>query len=236
MKDQVIRLSISMTVIASLVWTMTGCMSGSASSRYFGSTTPPSTNMLRYVSGSEPESLDPAVSNSQPDARIYMSMYDGLIEYEPKTMEAIPAIAKSWEIGEEGTEYIFHLRDNAKFSNGAPLTAHDFVFTMVSSPGPVLIRKRSGATNSRSVFISLSPLPRIFARKVFSARNLSAMTSMSAAGFSRVIVAVLFLAVSTFEFATVTFAEFDDPLSLNCEQPRVTAVSRINGTARSRVI
>ena len=79
--------------------------------------------MLRYVSGGEPESLDPAVSNSQPDARIYLAIYDALIDYEPKTMEAIPSVAKSWEINEEGTEYIFHLRDNAKWSDGTPITA-----------------------------------------------------------------------------------------------------------------
>jgi len=142
MKDQVIRHSLSMAVIGTLVWSMTGCMT-SASSRYFGTTTPPSENMLRYVSGGEPESLDPAVSNSQPDARIYMSMYDALIEYEPKTMEAIPSVAKSWEIGEEGTEYIFHLRDNAKFSNGSRITAHDFVFTMRRGFSPELASRNA---------------------------------------------------------------------------------------------
>src|SRR5690349_6907133 len=142
MKDQVIRLSLSMAVIGTLVCSMTGCMT-SASSKYFGTTTPPAENMLRYVSGGEPESLDPAVSNSQPDARIYLAMYDALIEYEPKTMEPMPSVAKSWEINEEGTEYIFHLRDNAKFSNGAPLTANDFVFTMRRGFSPELASRNA---------------------------------------------------------------------------------------------
>ena len=61
---------------------MAGCMA-QASGRYFGKTTPPADNVLRYVSGGEPESLDPPVSNSQPDARIYMALYEGLIEYDP---------------------------------------------------------------------------------------------------------------------------------------------------------
>ncbi|MDI1243092.1 MAG: ABC transporter substrate-binding protein, partial [bacterium] len=161
MKGQVIRHSLSIAVIVSLVWMMTGCMT-SASSQYFGTTTAPSENMLRYVSGGEPESLDPAVSNSQPDARIYMSMYDALIEYEPKTMDAIPSVAKSWEIGEEGTEYVFHLRDNAKFSNGAPITSHDFVFTMRRGFSPELASrnaslgyyiKYSEAYNAGKVFV-----------------------------------------------------------------------------------
>ena len=69
---------------------ITSCTS-SAKSRYFGQTVAPSDNVLRYITGSEPESLDPPVSNSQPDARIYMALFDGLVEYDPKTMEAIPS-------------------------------------------------------------------------------------------------------------------------------------------------
>ncbi len=79
--------------------------------------------MLHYISGSEPESLDPAFGTGQPEARIYMALYEGLLEYHPKTMEPIPAIAESWEINKDGTEYLFHLRKNAKFSNGEPITA-----------------------------------------------------------------------------------------------------------------
>lgn len=151
-----------MAVVALFAVTLTGCMSGTATSKYFGKTTPPAENMIRYVSGSEPESLDPAVSNSQPDARIYMSIYDALIEYEPKTMEAIPSIAKSWEIVEEGTEYIFNLRDNAKFSNGTPITANDFVFTMRRGFSPELASRNASlgyyikyaeAYNSGRVFV-----------------------------------------------------------------------------------
>jgi oligopeptide transport system substrate-binding protein len=84
---------------------------------------------MRYVSGSEPESLDTQFVTGQPEARIMMALYDGLVEYHPKTMEPIPAIAESWEVGTDGTEYLFHLRKNAKFSNGDPLTAKDFVYT-----------------------------------------------------------------------------------------------------------
>jgi ABC-type oligopeptide transport system substrate-binding subunit len=101
----------------------------SANSRYFGLTEAPSDNVMRYVSGSEPESLDPQFVTGQPEARIMMALYDGLVEYHPKTMEPIPAIAESWEVGTDGTEYLFHLRKNAKFSNGDPITAKDFVYS-----------------------------------------------------------------------------------------------------------
>ena len=82
------------------------------------------------MTGSEPESLDPALPNGQPEARILMALYDGLIEYHPMTLDPIPGIAESWEVKEGGTEYIFNLRRNAKFSNGDPITAHDFVYSL----------------------------------------------------------------------------------------------------------
>ena len=41
----------------------------------------------------------------------------------------IPAVAESWDVTEGGTVYTFHLRDDARWSNGDPVTADDFVFT-----------------------------------------------------------------------------------------------------------
>ena len=82
-------------ILASL---LTGCMS-SAKGKYFGRTSPPTDNVLRYVSGSEPETLDPQLPDGQPEARIFMALYEGLVEYGPKDQQPIPAIAKQgWKI------------------------------------------------------------------------------------------------------------------------------------------
>ncbi|PYS90739.1 MAG: hypothetical protein DMF62_04150 [Acidobacteria bacterium] len=108
-----------------------------ATSRFYGKTEAPKDNVLRYISGSEPESLDPPVATGQPEARIMMALYDGLVEYDPKTMDPIPGIAESWEIGQGGTEYIFHLR-HAQFSNGDPIKAGDFVFSYRRAVSPEL--------------------------------------------------------------------------------------------------
>ncbi len=114
---------------------LSGCAS-SASNRFWGRTVAPTDNILRYISGSEPESLDPAVGTGQPEARIYMALYEGLLEYHPKTMTPIPAIAENYEISRDGTEYLFHLRKNARFSNGEPITARDFVYTFRRALAP----------------------------------------------------------------------------------------------------
>lgn len=127
-------IAITLLVICSI---LAGC-STSAKSRYFGQTAAPKDNVLRYISGSEPESLDPAIPTGQPEARVLMALYDGLVEYHPKTMEPMPGIAESWEVGAGGTEYIFHLRRNATFSNGAPITAKDFVYTFRRALDPEL--------------------------------------------------------------------------------------------------
>ena len=140
---------------------LAGCAS-SANNRFWGKTIAPTDNVLRYISGSEPESLDPAFGTGQPEARVYMALYEGLLEYHPKTMEPIPAIAESWELSPDGTEYIFRLRRNAKFSNGDPITAKDFVYTFRRALSPELASrnanlgyyiKYSEAYNSGNMFV-----------------------------------------------------------------------------------
>jgi oligopeptide transport system substrate-binding protein len=128
--------------IAALSCLLIGC-STSAKSRYFGLTEPPKDNVLRYVTGGEIESLDPPITNSQPDARVLIALYDGLVEYDPKTMEPIPGLAESWELSQDGTEYLFHLRHNAKFSNGDPITANDFVYSLRRGLSPELASRNA---------------------------------------------------------------------------------------------
>jgi len=119
-----------------------GCTT-EVTTRYFGLTSPPKDNIMRYVTGGEPESLDPPVSNSQPDSRIYIALFDGLVEYDPKTMEPIPALAENWDISKDGTEYLFHLRKNGRFSNGDPITANDFVYTLRRGFSPELASRNA---------------------------------------------------------------------------------------------
>jgi oligopeptide transport system substrate-binding protein len=97
---------------------------------YFGVVAPPGGQVLRYSTGiADPESLDPQLSLGQPEEQIYMALYDGLAEYHPKTMEPIPSIATRWTISADASEYVFFLRRDAKFSNGDPIKASDFVYT-----------------------------------------------------------------------------------------------------------
>jgi ABC-type oligopeptide transport system substrate-binding subunit len=121
------RLTLTLLVLAALG--AAGCTTTASESQYFGKTDPPDGQILRYISGSEPESLDPQISTGQPEARFYMAIYDGLTEIHPQTAQPIPGIAERWEANSDNTEFIFHLRHNARWSNGDPITAHDFVYS-----------------------------------------------------------------------------------------------------------
>lgn len=116
---------------------LSACSAGSADSRYFGKAEPPEGQEMRYISGSEPESLDPPVSSSQPDARIMMALFDGLTEYGPKDGQPIPALATTWEANDDNTVFTFHLRD-ALWSDGTPITADDFVYSIRRGLTPAL--------------------------------------------------------------------------------------------------
>ncbi len=108
------------------------------SAPYFGKIEPPQGQVMRYISGSEPESLDPQVSTGQPEARIYLALYEGLTEIHPVTGQAIPGIAERWEANGDNTEFTFYLRHNARWSNGDPITARDFVYSLRRGLSPAL--------------------------------------------------------------------------------------------------
>ena len=81
-------------LLASIAIGAMSCSVGSNKEPFFGKTVPPDRNILRYVTGDEPESLDPVVSTGQPEARIYMALFQALVEYHPKTMGPEPALAE----------------------------------------------------------------------------------------------------------------------------------------------
>jgi oligopeptide transport system substrate-binding protein len=77
--------------------------------------------------GSEPADLDPQTITGTGDAKIVQALFEPLVSYEPVTLTPVPALAASWEISSDGLTYTFHLRPDAKWSNGDPLTAQDCV-------------------------------------------------------------------------------------------------------------
>jgi len=88
----------------------------SAEKRYFGDTTPPTGNVLRFNNGAEPETYDPGLAVGQPDGRVCRILFEGLTVPDPKTLAPLPGQAERWESRRRGLVW----------SDGTPLTARDF--------------------------------------------------------------------------------------------------------------
>lgn len=79
-----------------------------------------------FNNGSEVQTLDPATITGVPEGRVVRSLFEGLVVKHPKTLVPEPGMAESWTISEDGLTYQFRIRDTARWSNGDPVTAHDF--------------------------------------------------------------------------------------------------------------
>ncbi len=75
----------------------------------------------------EPRELDPQLSIGIPETDILYSLGEGLVTADQHDLHPTPGVAESWEISSDQLTYTFHLRADAQWSNGAPLTAPDFV-------------------------------------------------------------------------------------------------------------
>jgi len=84
-------------------------------------------SVLNRGNGAEPETLDPAKSTGVPESNIQYELFEGLTTYTVDGQVA-PGMAEKWEVSDDGLTYTFHLRD-AKWSDGTPVTAADFVYS-----------------------------------------------------------------------------------------------------------
>src|SRR5687768_13654557 len=83
---------------------------------------------FRFVNG-EPKNLDPHLATGEPEHRILSSVFEGLMRLEAKSLRPIGGVAESYDLSEDGTRYTFHLRRDARWTDGRPVTAHDFEYS-----------------------------------------------------------------------------------------------------------
>ncbi len=84
--------------------------------------------ILIFGNGSEPRSLDPHITTGVPEHHILSSILEGLASEAPVGDAVVPGAASRWESNEALDQWTFHLRPDGKWSNGDPVTAHDFVW------------------------------------------------------------------------------------------------------------
>jgi oligopeptide transport system substrate-binding protein len=89
---------------------------------------------VTYNLGTEPATIDPALSQGIPEANVILQTMDGLTRINNKNVP-VPAIAKSWTISKDQHTYTFTLRD-AYWTNGTPVTAYDFEYAWKRALSP----------------------------------------------------------------------------------------------------
>lgn len=96
------------------------------------------TQTLHLVRGTEPQELDPHLTVGQTEHQIMMALREGLVIEDPKDLHPIPGAAARWDISEDGRTYTFHLRPEARWSNGDPVTARDFLLSYQRALTPAI--------------------------------------------------------------------------------------------------
>ncbi|MED0679525.1 peptide ABC transporter substrate-binding protein [Aneurinibacillus thermoaerophilus] len=115
--------SIFLSFVLLFMLALTGCGGGekSAGGEKAGE------KILRVNNSTEPGSLHPARAQGTHDSWPMRHLFVGLTMKE-EGGKIVPAMAEKWDISPDKKKYTFHLRDGLKWSNGDPLTAHDFEY------------------------------------------------------------------------------------------------------------
>lgn len=82
--------------------------------------------VLHWGNASEPHSLDPHIASGVTEQKILSTLFEGLVGKHPESLAPIPAGASDWQVSADGLRYRFHLRANARWSDGTPVTAEDY--------------------------------------------------------------------------------------------------------------
>ncbi len=93
--------------------------------------------ILHKGNGQELQDLDPQLVNGVGEYNVISALLESLVSEDPHDLHPVPGVAERWDISPNGKTYTFHLRRNARWSNGDPVTARDFIesYHRILSPG-----------------------------------------------------------------------------------------------------
>ncbi|MEK1854217.1 MAG: peptide ABC transporter substrate-binding protein [Phyllobacterium sp.] len=91
--------------------------------------------VLHRGNSGEPQTLDQSQTSIDIEAFVLKDLYEGLTVYDANG-KIVPGAAESWKISDDGLVYTFKIRDNAKWSDGSPVVAEDFIFSMRREEDP----------------------------------------------------------------------------------------------------
>ncbi len=95
----------------------------------------PEEEIITFMLNSDPVTLDPQIASDHSSHMLIANLFEGLVRIG-KDGNIISGIAESWDISEDGLNYVFHLYKDTCWSNGVPVTADDFVFGITRALTP----------------------------------------------------------------------------------------------------
>ena len=94
--------------------------------------------------GPDLSDLDPHFAESLGDIQVISALFEGLVGEDPETLAPVPGVATRWDVSADGLVYTFHLRPEARWSDGRPLAAADFVESVKRALTPSLAAPNAG--------------------------------------------------------------------------------------------
>ena len=148
-----------------------GCFLRERVEPYYSRVAVPSTQEFRWSDGGLPQTFDPAFAAAPPDTDLVRAIFEGLTDYDARTLAPVPAVALRWEPSNGGRVWTFYLRQDARWSNGESVIANDFVRSWQRTlkigdlaPHTDLLDNIEGTAAERSPTATASPSPEAAAR------------------------------------------------------------------------
>ena len=122
-----LRTSVVSLLLLALMLSHAGCFLNEKLDRYYGRIVVPHDQGFNWSDGGLPQTFDPAFAAAPPDTDLVRAIFEGLTDYDPRSLTPVPAVAMRWEAANGGRVWTFYLRPDARWSNGELVTASDFV-------------------------------------------------------------------------------------------------------------
>ena len=116
------------TIVLLLLGTLCFFVSTGQSFSTLSQSPDPTHRPVVFCNADDTKTLDPGKSSWANDLRVDMGLWEGLTSYHPITLEPLPGVAEKWDISPDGRTYTFHLRADARWSNGEIVTSKDFIY------------------------------------------------------------------------------------------------------------
>ncbi len=87
-------------------------------------------DVLRIGWSQDPKTLNPFIGVNEEEFTIWAINWELLVGFSPEDLSPAPAIAESWDVSEDGKTVTYHLIENAKWSDGEPITSADVKFSL----------------------------------------------------------------------------------------------------------